>query len=54
MLEKSPIDGLVSDYLLLLGKSDDEAVLVKSEGVFELLKRPMAGLVSAYLGGLKL
>ena len=53
-LEKSPIDGLVSDYLLLLGKSDDEAILVKSEGVFELLKRPMVGLFSAYLGGLKL
>ena len=53
-LEKSPIDGLVSDYLLLLGKSDDEAILVKREGVFELLKRPMVGLVSVYLGGLKL
>jgi hypothetical protein len=27
---------------------------VKSEGVFELLKRPMVGLFSAYLDGLKL
>jgi hypothetical protein len=26
-------------------------VLLKSEGVFELLKRPMLGLASAYFGG---
>lgn len=48
---KSPIDCLVSGYLLLLGKSDVGEVLLKSEGVFELLKRPILGLASAYFGG---
>jgi hypothetical protein len=45
------MDCLVSGYLLLLGKSDVGVVLLKSEGVFELLKRPMLGLASAYFGG---
>ena len=48
-VEKIPIDGSASAYLLLLGNRGVEAVLAKSDGVLELLNRPVFGLFSSYL-----